>query len=289
MESEKAEQSSKSKILSQLTATRNIIKNKYRHAYSDRMKRERKITELSKPVASTIVKEFEKKNNDKKETQLETSPFKPLRLITSTPKTILRNRKRRIKSSSKRKIIRSSSDDDDDGDSFHTIVEDDDNTEDTHDDENANNNAIKKSKFSPSPIMARPLLSKFAPLKSTRVPVGARDINSLRKSNDFYRKDNADLPLKSERSLRKETRTRSKRRTTEKTGDGIKTNAKLDSDANFIPYNANDRIIYEYFNNANQLCDRLRLLVSSKMAGNTNHMREISSIIEELRELDCIA
>lgn len=59
-------------------------------------------------------------------------------------------------------------------------------------------------------------------------------------------------------------------------------------DFNFIPYNVNNRIVYEYFDDPNELCDRLRLLVSSKMGGNSNHMQEINSIIEELRELGCI-
>lgn len=56
-------------------------------------------------------------------------------------------------------------------------------------------------------------------------------------------------------------------------------------ESNFIPYNASDRVIYEYFDDPNELCDRLRLLTSSRSAGNTNHMQEINSIIEELREL----
>lgn len=59
-------------------------------------------------------------------------------------------------------------------------------------------------------------------------------------------------------------------------------------DFNFIPYNRNNHIIYEYFDDPNELCDRLRLLISSRIAGNTNHMQEINSIIEELRELKCI-
>lgn len=51
---------------------------------------------------------------------------------------------------------------------------------------------------------------------------------------------------------------------------------------NFIPYNAN--IVYEYYDDPNELCDRLKLLISSKGAGNTNHDQEINSIVEELRE-----
>lgn len=60
-------------------------------------------------------------------------------------------------------------------------------------------------------------------------------------------------------------------------------------DYNFIPYNVKNRIVYEYFDDPNELCERLRLLISSRMAGNSNHMQEINSIIEELRELKCIA
>lgn len=66
-----------------------------------------------------------------------------------------------------------------------------------------------------------------------------------------------------------------------KQGGGV--NKSLDFD--FIPYHKNNRIIYEYFDDPNELCSRLRLLVASRMAGNTNHTQEINSIIEELREL----
>lgn len=50
----------------------------------------------------------------------------------------------------------------------------------------------------------------------------------------------------------------------------------------FIPYNEN--IVYEYYGNPNELCERLKLLIASKSVGNTNHDQEINSIIEELRE-----
>lgn len=72
-----------------------------------------------------------------------------------------------------------------------------------------------------------------------------------------------------------------------RTGEGLKKNRKL-IDFDFIPYDKNNRIIFEYFDDANELCERLKLLISSRMAGNTNHMHEIASIIEELRELDLI-
>lgn len=43
-------------------------------------------------------------------------------------------------------------------------------------------------------------------------------------------------------------------------------------------------IDYQYWDDPNELVDRLRLLVAEKYAGNTNHDNEIYSIIEELRE-----
>lgn len=76
----------------------------------------------------------------------------------------------------------------------------------------------------------------------------------------------------------------SKKKKNAKKGEGMKS-----INFDFIPYNANSRVVYEYFDDPNELCERLRLLVSSRMAGNTNHMQEINSIVEELRELGCIA
>lgn len=54
----------------------------------------------------------------------------------------------------------------------------------------------------------------------------------------------------------------------------------------FIPYSQN--IVYEYYDDPNELVDRLMLLVSSKSAGNSNHDQEVNSIIEELRERNII-
>lgn len=55
----------------------------------------------------------------------------------------------------------------------------------------------------------------------------------------------------------------------------------------FIPYSQN--VVYEYYDDPNELCQRLRLLLSSKSAGNSNHDQEINSIIEELRERKIIS
>lgn len=47
---------------------------------------------------------------------------------------------------------------------------------------------------------------------------------------------------------------------------------------------SNNPIDYVYWDDPNELVDRLRLLVSSQTAGHTGHSNEIVSIIEELRE-----
>lgn len=53
-------------------------------------------------------------------------------------------------------------------------------------------------------------------------------------------------------------------------------------------YNKNKHVSYTYWNDPNELVDRLRLLIASQSAGHTGHTNEIASIIEELREADII-
>ncbi|XP_044005898.1 uncharacterized protein LOC122850911 [Aphidius gifuensis] len=48
------------------------------------------------------------------------------------------------------------------------------------------------------------------------------------------------------------------------------------------------KVNYVYWDNPNELVDRLRLLVASRTAGNPSHDNEIMSIIEELREANII-
>lgn len=56
-------------------------------------------------------------------------------------------------------------------------------------------------------------------------------------------------------------------------------------DPNVMVYNkATNSKSYIYWNNPNELCDRLRLLIASQQAGHTGHQNEIISIVEELRE-----
>jgi hypothetical protein len=56
-------------------------------------------------------------------------------------------------------------------------------------------------------------------------------------------------------------------------GSGIKKESFMDMSSH-----------YEYWDNANELVARLRLLMASQMAGNNSHNNEIYSILEELRE-----
>lgn len=51
---------------------------------------------------------------------------------------------------------------------------------------------------------------------------------------------------------------------------------------------SNNKIDYVYWDDINELVDRLRLLVASQAAGHTGHVNEITSIIEELREAGVI-
>lgn len=50
----------------------------------------------------------------------------------------------------------------------------------------------------------------------------------------------------------------------------------------------NNKPNYIYWNNLNELCDRLQLLIASKNAGHSGHENEILSIIEELHEAGVI-
>lgn len=63
-----------------------------------------------------------------------------------------------------------------------------------------------------------------------------------------------------------------------KTGRGISPQIKY----------SNNKLDFVYWDNPNELVNRLRLLISSQQAGHTNHNNEIISIIEELREAKII-
>lgn len=49
-----------------------------------------------------------------------------------------------------------------------------------------------------------------------------------------------------------------------------------------------DNIEYVYWNDPNEIVERLKLLISSQSAGHNDHTNEILSIIEEMREENII-
>lgn len=51
---------------------------------------------------------------------------------------------------------------------------------------------------------------------------------------------------------------------------------------------SNKKTDYVYYDDFNELVERLKLLLSSQTAGHTGHQNEIVSILEELREAKII-
>lgn len=294
-----SESSTKKRILSELVAARNIIKNKFRKAYTDRVKRERTIRDIMKPVLSTA-EEYEKKKMgenasiENKNTTTKPSKLKPF--VTPKPRQILRK-------SMKKRLRKATSDSDDV-------------------DVDNNEHIVQKSPNYYMMALARQTSNKFkektpvstqsknvAPRQKDQWRAGRRSnrIESVNKKRGLQQDDNEmenawTSPISSQNRSESEDRrpsssrevvlTRNERKQLErnqleKGGAGISRKSKS-IDFNFIPYDVNNRIIYEYFDDPNELCERLRLLVSSRMAGNTNHMQEMNSIIEELRELNFI-
>jgi len=70
-------------------------------------------------------------------------------------------------------------------------------------------------------------------------------------------------------------------------GKGLLTTQTAAAAASTKSYSNEDRG-YKYWDDPNELLERLRLLLASESAGNTNHKNEIISIIEELREANII-
>lgn len=358
----------KRRVMSELVAARNIIKNKFKRAYRNRITRERETKKLFKPVLSSLEsfrgKKKKKKNggeelevgeNDEADEPPSLPPSEDeaseaeleQRVEVSTPST-----PKRGKQSTKKRIL-----------TFDTSMK------------KGDKKRIRVSKiYSPAPALLAPTLlpsarttraqqrilrshivdadkctyeivSDYQDIKhyskppTDHFPVNVKEVvkgtdksnifkvewrrlpryaqrkwlNHRRYIYDQYKRSRErevedmlidtpptvrklgtkrNLISNSPRKIRKKTRRNSREyedmeaKTSEDElmgGAGMK---PIDSD--FIPYNINNRIIYEYFDDPNEICDRLRLLVSSRMAGNSNHMQEINSIVEELRELKCI-
>lgn len=65
-----------------------------------------------------------------------------------------------------------------------------------------------------------------------------------------------------------------------------KVGTSLQSD--YMELSRNSKIDYKYWDDPNELVDRLRLLIASQSAGHSGHNNEIIEIIEELREAKII-
>lgn len=346
--------SSKMRVLSELNDTRNIIKSKFRQAYADRLKRERNVSEIMKPITSSIDDGFERNINAIKNvnSSVVVTPYKPSRFAASTPLKGILRKTRRMKKRSKAFFRLDNSDDhddvddvgdggnddaddggnddiddDDDNDTFHTFHDDDDeknpnfenytyepvrdndkvdNYKNTPDD-NLKVFGTKTHKDTGAMTPFRMNYRNLPEAAKTQWSVNRREIADRYKIvippkkyefGDYTPKSVSRVQDKDNlfgitqrlrlRDSRKDINAGGKKRDASKSGGAIKA-AHKELDFNFIPYNADSRIIYEYFDDPNELCDRLKLLISSRAAGNTNHMQEINSIIEELRELECIA
>lgn len=355
---------SKRRVISELVATRNIIKNKFKRAYMERIEREREMSEALKPITQSIAtlkssKESqnvkrEKNQNDSIDDKLaasKVSSFKPEHLVASTPKveqkdfflkfqpstmrdaddeqhpTTSRNinkKLRKTKPKPKLKLPGRSRSLSSSAAESGKILErsirmpEHINTrnytfEVEHDDDLVNNynkdpndnlevmamrTSTKTGEMTPvrmkwsqlpqpakdARLKERHRISKFlaTPVVQKVFSKDRRRIAEMTRTPTTTDDDETFSPESSSNSIITSNSSQAKR-----TGGKLNTNDSS-LDFNFIPYSRNNRIIYEYFDDPNELCDRLRLLVSSRIAGNTNHMQEINSIIEELRELGCI-
>lgn len=327
---------SKALILSDLVATRNIIKSKFKRAYSDRMKRERTMKELLKPVTSAIttLKPTPEKKKDIKNTQPNKTDFEKTVSLsssdtddedesanfeqarssnsfditednsspnqspkhskqlspsmpksTSTPKTKQRSNPLKKSNKKKKKYTYEVEYDNQDIKHYDETPDDDLDVFVTRTNKTSGEMTPASMKWRKIPTNSRQqwLLDRKRIHKFVKSPQGSILSKKIRRQMEatvrspYSTTDDEDKTL-----TRMHTRSSKKKK-----GQGVKTyNDSIDF--NFIPYNVNNHIIYEYFDDPNELCDRLRLLVSSRMAGNTNHMQEINSIVEELRELKCI-
>lgn len=331
---------SKARVLSELVATRNIIKSKFRQAYSDRMKRERVMKEVLKPVTSAITtlkptttsttssttttgkkKKKNSQSNDESENipsseetvSLSSTPqptpppssfgeeYKKFKTYESDSSYKLTRKKipktsllpiptpARTSASKPYKYTYEVEHDNQDLKNYNKTPPDDVTVTVTK------TNKIT-GEMTPTRMLWKdvPKASKDAWVRTrkrlfefSQQPAVAEAFEKHSRKMDVLAQSpilTSDLTDDDSPNTSKLTR---RLRHKKRQGRGLKTNSNS-IDFNFIPYNINNRIIYEYFDDPNELCDRLRLLVSSRMAGNTNHMQEINSIIEELRELKCI-
>lgn len=346
---------SKADILSDLAATRNIIRKKFKQAYTERKERERKVNELLSPMITKAAKVF--KNDDKKDDSFDVensqpnafkprklSAFKPQRLWknSSTPKSILRKGKSKNSTFgidsfytpehtskpmqnvsgnesdySNISLPKSTKNFSKNGNNEYTIVADDEPL-DRYDHPPKDDSIVQGYRISPLSGETEHVKDLF---KNAPKDVQEKWVIERRKlkyqlpslfdsppkpfepSTSSQSKSLEAITLSPPKPIAQSTRNRLSLRVTDpatgaisKTGQLLKKKSSKSSsvkrgdgfDFNFVRYCPKNMVIPQYFNDPNELVSRLKLLILSKKAGNSNHSQEIHSIIEELRELKCI-
>lgn len=111
--------------------------------------------------------------------------------------------------------------------------------------------------------------------------------SEILKDTNVYRQNNSAIGrIKSSRSKKYKTIIAKLIGITGKGGGAKKISNKSTSGTHMIF--TDKKPVYVYWNNPNELCERLKLLFASEQAGNTGHTNEINSILEELVEAGLI-
>lgn len=295
----------KRKLLSDLTTARANVKNKFKKAYMERMRREREMDKIFKPVtkklasltttATTPSKEKKKKKDSsekkKEESNVENGDaysddslddsVESRRDIFSTPTSLVKpssSPRLRWTGSNKRTADQMF------GNNWRRTTLDD---------------LLRQTTASPeSPFVPRARSTMSARISSSQKALSNPNTPDMSMIQVSF----PTLQSHTRRAKKKDLRTMelkrldtslnnidilpsaSRFRSVDKRGQFRKAYGES-IQPDFIPYTVDDHIKYEYFDDPNELCERLRLLTASRAAGNTNHAQEINSILEELREL----
>lgn len=295
----------KRKLLSDLTTARANVKNKFKKAYMERMRREREMDKIFKPVTKKLASmatskkkkngsnEKKKEREEEEESNVENGDaysddslddsVESRRDIFSTPTSLVKpSSSPRLRWTRRTDGGRTA--DQMFGNNWRRTTLDD---------------LLRQTSASPeSPFVPKARSTMSARISSPEKPL------SIPNTPDMSRIEVSFPTLQSHtrRAKKKDLRTMelkrldtslnnidilpsaSRFRNSEKRGQFRKAYGES-IQPDFIPYTVDDHIKYEYFDDPNELCERLRLLTASRAAGNTNHAQEINSILEELREL----
>lgn len=151
-----------------------------------------------------------------------------------------------------------------------------------------NAKTTKQSKYQPRRLIFKSPESsekKFTDSVAERTPIEIIDksTNSILKDNKFGNEDVILTDILSNEFKKQLSKNQNNKvsRTSKRKGKGLQTDYMIVNENNQVPE-------FTYWDDPNELVERLRLLVSSKSAGHSAHNNEILSIIEELREANII-